>query len=47
MKHGLVCVGFRMVDLCDVLSFIAIYKLKYYLLMGLMMPASLDVLTIV
>ena len=26
MKRGLVCVGFGMIDLCDVLSFIAIYR---------------------
>ena len=29
MKCGLVCVGFGMVDVCDVLSFISIYIYIY------------------
>ena len=34
MKRGLVCVGFRTVDLCDVYRFIAIYKLQVELIGG-------------
>ena len=34
LKRGLVCVGFRVVDLCDVYSFTAIYKVYVLLIDG-------------